>query len=318
MTPAQLRAFAEVARTGSVRGAAQALDVSDAAVSAHVGALRRELGDELFHRAGGGLAFTPGGLRLAARAVEMLGLQDATRREVSAAAAGQRVLRVATTSLFAEHSAPGLIELFSNRADDLGVELVVERSDRLPAMLTSRQVDVVVGPELAGTHPELTAEPFLRYQVVVVAHPGHPLAGGSPSRTALAGQPWALGPSAAEPAGVTQRILRTLQVPEERQRIFQSHAAALEHVRNGEAVGTALAYAVNDDVAAGRLVRLTVPGPTLEATWTAMSLVPAQRSQLAREMMAFVTTPRALRAMISGSGTDVRRFRPSVHVTLWR
>jgi len=40
---------------------------------------------KLFTRTGSGLAFTPGGLRLASRAVEILGLQDRTAREVSQA-----------------------------------------------------------------------------------------------------------------------------------------------------------------------------------------------------------------------------------------
>jgi hypothetical protein len=33
--------------------------------------------------------------------------------------------------------------------------------------------------------------------------------------------------------------------------------------------------------------------------------------------MRFLTTPRATQAMLHGSGADVGRFRPSVHVTLW-
>ena len=53
----------------------------------HVGQLRKEFDDLLFTRTSSGLAFTPGGLRLASRAVEILGLQDRTVREVSQAGA---------------------------------------------------------------------------------------------------------------------------------------------------------------------------------------------------------------------------------------
>lgn len=122
MTPTQLTAFASVVRLGSVKAAADELEVSEAAVSMHVAQLRRELGDQLFTRTASGLAFTPGGLRLASRAVEILGLQDRTVREVSQAGHGRRLLRLASSSLFAEHAAPGLIELFAGRADDLDVE----------------------------------------------------------------------------------------------------------------------------------------------------------------------------------------------------
>ena len=85
MTPTQLRAFVAVARHGSVKEAAQELEVTEAAISGHVAALRRELDDPLFTRATVGIAFTPGGLRLASRAAEMLGLRDRTIREVSEA-----------------------------------------------------------------------------------------------------------------------------------------------------------------------------------------------------------------------------------------
>ena len=69
MTPTQLRAFACVVRLGSVKAAAKELAVSEAAVSMHVAQLRKEFDDILFKRTSSGLAFTPGGLRLARRAL---------------------------------------------------------------------------------------------------------------------------------------------------------------------------------------------------------------------------------------------------------
>src|SRR5947199_8022774 len=79
MTFAQLQSFAMVARLGSVHAAAQALGVSEPAVSAAVAALRRDLGDDLFVRSGSGIALTAGGGRLAARAAEILGLAHQVR-----------------------------------------------------------------------------------------------------------------------------------------------------------------------------------------------------------------------------------------------
>jgi LysR family transcriptional regulator, low CO2-responsive transcriptional regulator len=38
---------------------------------------------------------------------------------------------------------------------------------------------------------------------------------------------------------------------------------------------------------------------------------------LASELVRFVSTPRAIQAMLTGSGANVSRFRPRVHVTLW-
>ena len=132
MTPAQLRAFSAVVRLGSVHAAAAELGMSDAGISMHVAQLRKELDDPLFARTAAGLAFTPGGLRLASRAVEILGLQQQTAIEVTEAAHGRRLLRIAASSAFAEHAAPGLIELFSSRADDLSVELSRSPDEPVP------------------------------------------------------------------------------------------------------------------------------------------------------------------------------------------
>ena len=152
MTPAQLRAFSAVVRLGSVRAAAEELGMSDAGVSMHVAQLRKELDDPLFARTAAGLAFTPGGLRLASRAIEILGLQQQTAIEVTEAAHGRRLLRIAASSAFAEHAAPGLIELFSSRANDLSVELSVHPTSRFRELITSRAVDIALGPGADRRH----------------------------------------------------------------------------------------------------------------------------------------------------------------------
>src|SRR3982074_3673476 len=80
VTLTQLKAFVMVARLGSVKAAAESLEVTEPAVSGAGAALRRELGDPLFVRAAGGIALTPGGRRLAAGAAEIVGLAEETRQ----------------------------------------------------------------------------------------------------------------------------------------------------------------------------------------------------------------------------------------------
>lgn len=321
MTPTQLRAYAAVVRLGSVKKAAADLGVSESAVSLHVGQLRKELGDPLFLRTGSGLAFTPGGLRLASRAGEMLGLQDRTILEVSQAGGGRRLLRVAASSLFAEHAAPGLIELFASRADDLDVELSVHSPRHFPTLLSTRSVDVAIGPRPASADESIAVKPFLNYQVVAVVAPEHPLAGGTkthPSRDTLREQTWLLGPSAAAGAGLVPEILRRVSVPDHNQRIFQSHAAAIEEAKRNRGITLAVGFAVARDLAKGDLVRVVSPALQGEGTWT--TLVLGERgvvSSAAAELTRFVSTPRAIQAMVRGSGVTVGRFQPSVHVTLW-
>jgi DNA-binding transcriptional LysR family regulator len=320
MTPAQLRAYSAVVRLGSVRAAAEELGVSDAGVSMHVAALRKELDDALFSRTAAGLAFTPGGLRLASRAVEILGLQRQTAIEVTEAAHGRRLLRIAASSAFAEHAAPGLIELFSSRADDLSVELSVHPTSRFRELISARAVDIALGPvhgNPADSDGSIVVRPFLKYQIIAVASPNNPLAGGVPTPALLRDQHWMLGPSAGSVDGEIAAMLRSLAIPESGQRIFQSDAAALEEVQRAGGITLTIGFAVAKDLAAGRLTHVTGPGLQASGEWCTATLSPSARQPAVSELVRFITTPRCTQAMIRGSGVGVTRFRPKVHVTLW-
>ncbi|MFJ3670595.1 LysR family transcriptional regulator [Streptomyces sp. NPDC090106] len=317
MTPAQLRAFSAIARLGSVKAAAADLAVTEAAVSMHIAHLRRELGDRLFTRTAGTLAFTPGGLRLASRAAELLGLQDRTILEVRHAGSGRRQLRIAASTLFAEHAAPGLIELFAHRAADLDVELSVHDPDRFPVLLRTRAVDVAIGPRPAAVEATMTCTHFLNYQIVAVVGADHPLAGRTVGATELREQTWLLGPSAVGRTGLVPSVLRRLSVPDHNQRIFQSQAACVDEAKNGKGIALAVSFAVTKAVAAGDLHRLDGPHLPARGSWNLLALADREAPEAAAELRRFVTTPRATQAMLRGAGVTAGRFRPAIHVTLW-
>ena len=112
-------------------------------------------------------------------------------------------------------------------------------------------------------------------------------------------------------------MLRHLEVPEERQRIFQSHAAAVEEIQRNSGVGPAITFAVGEDLAAGRLVQVDVRGAVADGMWAATTLPRHSITPAAAELLRFITTPRATQAMLHGVGATIGHFRPSVHVTLW-
>lgn len=317
MTSTQLRAFVAVVRLGSVKQAAVELGVTESAISLHVRSLRQELGDALFTRTGSGLAFTPGGLRLASRASELLGLTDRTIREVSQAGQGGRLLRLATSTLFAEHAAPGLIELFASRANDLTVEMSVHRAVTFDELLHNRVVDAAIGPYVDHPSEGISTLPFLKYRVMPVVSSSHPLAGRSPDIAELRQQMWLLGPAATGRLGIVPGVVRRVGVPESHQQIFQSQEAAVAQAKRGRGVALVVAFAAASDIEAGDLVR--VPGDAYEAvgSWGIRTLAGSAAPAAAAELARFVVTPRAIQAMLRGSGVTVGRFRPAIHITLW-
>ena len=158
------------------------------------------------------------------------------------------------------------------------MELSVHPTSQFRNLIVSRAVDIALGPAVndpADPDGTLVVRPFLKYQVIAVAAPDDPLAGGAVTPAVLRDQQWMLGPSAGSVDGEIAPLLRTLAIPESRQRIFQSDAAALEEVRRVGGVTLTVGFAVAKDLAAGRLAH--VRGPGLSGEWCASTLLPAAR-----------------------------------------
>ena len=186
------------------------------------------------------------------------GLQDRTIREVSQAGSGRRLLRVAASSLFAEHAAPGLIELFTSRADDLDVELSASRRRPSSAPCCSRGRSTWRSGRCRPT-PTPALDPHAVPQVPGRGRgrPGSP-AGQGPGldATSCASRPGCSAPSAAAEGGVVPQMLRRIHVPEDHQRIFQSDGrrAGGGQARQRRRAGGRRS-SVAQDVAEGRLVK---------------------------------------------------------------
>jgi DNA-binding transcriptional LysR family regulator len=320
VTLAQLQSFVLVARHGSVKAAAAELEVTEPAVSVAVAALRKELGDELFVRAGRGIALTAGGRRLAALAGEILGLAEQARRSVQDSPGQPRRIQVAATSLVAEHISP-LIEAFSAR--DEGIEIAVEtvQGDAIADLLEHRRADIALGP---GPGPERSATiasvPFLRCRMVVAAAPTHPLAGKRAIAPAgLGDERWLVGPPDLDPTTTVGQFLARNRLEPTEITTYTSHAAAIAAAAAGEGIILALAHSVLDEVRRRALVRLDVRGTPIIDLWHASTLGLGRAVPAALALQRFATTPEATQAISTGrAGTASSRVRPGVHVTLWR
>ena len=303
-----------VARLGSVKAAARALEVSEPAVSGAVGALRRELGDDLYVRRGGVIELTPGGRRLASAAGDILDLAEGARRAVRDADGADAPLRVAVTASVGELAAQQLLDAFARRHPGIEIDLKVARGGSFSRLLADGQADVTLGPRVRSDDPAaIESEPFLRYNLVVVAAPGHALAGSrGVAPASLVGTPWLLGPAGTDPSTATGAFLSRQAM--QRSRTFPNIAAALTQVAAGRGVSLAVAHTVRDQLERGTLVVLDVRGTPVQGLWHASLLAPGRRTPAADALRRFVTMPEATRAMLSRTGgVPDERSRPAIH-----
>ena len=314
MTLTQLNAFVLVARLGSVTSAANALGVSESAVSQALTALRQHLGDQLVSRGPGGMTLTPGGSRLLATASQIVVLGAEAHAAVRAAQGAPEQLRVVATSTLAEFVVSPLMEAFTRRfAGALEVSAGVAVSNEMGVLVANRLADLAIGPEVTSD-PALpvVSEPVFRYRLVVVTA-AQPRLQGGPQQWR-----WLVDPAGTDPGSDTGQLLATLRVPDSMIRVFPNQTAAWAAAADGAGVAPAVEHLVAQQVRRGELSLVEVPGTPVGACWHATLLERQHRSTAASSLRRFLGTPEAMHLMRSpAAGVPPSRFRPPVYVTIW-
>jgi LysR family transcriptional regulator, low CO2-responsive transcriptional regulator len=314
MTLTQLNAFVLVARLGSVTAAANALGVSEPAVSQALSALRQHLGDQLLTRGPSGMTLTAGGSRLLSSASQIVVLGAEAHAAVRAAQGAPEQLRVVATSTIAEFVVSPLMEAFTRRyAGPVEVSVGVAVSKEMGVLVANRLADVAIGPSVAED-PALAVvtEPIFRYRLVVVAA----------GQTALRGSPrqwrWLVDPSGTDPGTDTGQLLARLGIPENRIGVFPNQTAAWAAAADGAGVAPAVEHLVAQQLRRGELSLVEVPGPPMDTCWHVSLLERQHRSAAGSALRRFLGTPEAMHLMRSpAAGVPPSRFRPPVYVTIW-
>ncbi len=174
----QLRGFLQVAQDGSVTRAAEALFLTQPAVTQQIRGLERETGVALFDRTGRGVRLTAAGEVLREYALRSLALLEEGRQaiaDVEAGAAGRLSLGAGvTTSIF---HLPRWLQRFQHAFPAVEVVVRTGRSREVAEWVRGRELELgivtspVKGAEFRVLH--LFAE-----EIALVVPPEHPFAGG--------------------------------------------------------------------------------------------------------------------------------------------
>ncbi|WAC56941.1 LysR family transcriptional regulator [Gordonia sp. SL306] len=139
---APLRSFDAVVAFSGVRRAAQALHLSQSAVTGHIRKLERELGCPLVVREGRGIALTSDGEELAGRARTILQQHDDAVRELLPPADDE--LLVAATEHAAEFLVPNVVAMLNELLPNHHVRLRLTRSARVRDLVEEDRADVAL------------------------------------------------------------------------------------------------------------------------------------------------------------------------------
>ena len=173
----QLQIFQAVAVHRSYTRAAEALYLSQPAVSLQVRALEKTIGLPLFEKSGRTLRLTDAGRELLTYSDRIFALLDETKlvlEELSGARRG--MVKVAASTTAGIYVVPTALGAFHRQNPDVKLTLDVVNRFTVQEHLLNDEIDLAVMGLIEDTH-ELEVERFIPNELVVIAPPHHRLAG---------------------------------------------------------------------------------------------------------------------------------------------
>lgn len=253
-TPGQLRTFLAVAETGSVAEAAEALLVSQPAVSSALASLRRACGTALVERDGRGLRLTEAGRVLAAYGRRLFALADEADTQVQAVGnAGTVRLRLAAVTTVAEYILPQPLRLVAEKHPEIQVQLDVGNRGQVWERLANWETQVVVAGKPPPDRPfRIIARRW--NEIVLIGQ-----SSGSLDAGALARASWLLREPGSGTRAMTQEFFDDLGIVPENQLTIGSNGAIRECVRAGLGIALQSRDAVRRELESRTLGEIKAP-----------------------------------------------------------
>ncbi|MBT9499454.1 MAG: LysR family transcriptional regulator [Zoogloea sp.] len=288
ITLRQLQVFEAAARLGGYTRAAEALHLSQPAVSMQIRQLEGQAGMPLFDQIGKKLHLTDAGRTLYSHAQSILAqVQEAQLEleEMRGVRRGQLNITIAST---ANYFAPRLLAAFCQRHPEVKVSLDVSNREHILELLHETDKDLAI----MGRPPEpsdLVAHPFMENPLVVIAAPSHPLAQASNIPLARLNQETFI----SREIGSGTRIAVERFFEEAGTRLttameMSSNEAIKQAVQAGLGLGVVSVHTLEMELALERLVILDVQGFPILRHWYVVHRQGKRFSTVAQAFLNFV------------------------------
>ncbi len=268
----QLQSLVLVARHESVSKAADALHVTQPAVSLQLRTLEEITGVALTRKNGRAIQLTAAGEVMAAFAERILGLWEQAGDELEALnGVTSGTLRIGAVTT-AEHLLPPLLVPFTLERPDVRLKLQVGNRVEIVSMLARHEIDLAI----MGTPPRelrINAARFARHPMAFVAGPGHPL---TKKKKVTLADVAAANLMVRERGSGTRSAVERLFKDAGHALNFSSEVSSNEAIKSMVAAGLGLGFlsvhACALEFKAGLLRVLPIAGKPVEADWHVMHL----------------------------------------------
>ncbi len=254
-----LRYFLEVVEQGSIRGAAEEVNITPSAISRHISILERTLGASLFERKPRGMMLTAEGEILAKYAKRIVSNMDFVQNAIAEMKGLRRgVIRVSAIESVASNILYPAIRTFmlEHTGIEFEVDIVARNNNDVLHALLRDEADIGIMYKL-NLNPDIQYLNEFETPFAVIASPEHALASRDElsvkdlTGVSLAG----LSPSSAT-RRITEQAMLTAGVQVDYTMIVNSFEMAKEFARTGAGVAILPEVAVRRENEAGTLVSI--------------------------------------------------------------
>lgn len=175
MLLAQIEGFVEIARQRNMRRAADALSISQPALTARLQGLEKELGASLFRRTHTGMVLTAAGrafLPHADRAMDAIRSGGSLVRELEHGVIGELALAVAPA--VSAYVLPEILVRFTQRHPDVRLLVQTGHSEDIVDLVARGEVELGIVRELRDAR--VRSRPLYEDELLFVGRPDHPFA----------------------------------------------------------------------------------------------------------------------------------------------
>ena len=264
----QIQVFLALSELLNFSRAAEKIHLTQPTVSSHLKSLERYLGTELLERGGRQIRLTPAGRLFLPYARRIYNLQDRAAKELRLHAGAETgSLEIGGSNTPGQYLLPSLIGQFSARRKKVRITLKISDSEEIISRIADGRLEL----GLVGTpapEGEFLSRPSHGDELILVAGPELAAGLGSEITAAkLKKLPLILREKGSATRRTTLAALQELGIkgPQELNQVAEmgSVEAVRQAVKSNLGAAIISDLAVGEDLAAGRLVRIDLPGPPI-------------------------------------------------------
>jgi DNA-binding transcriptional LysR family regulator len=296
-----LATFRRLAFEGNYTRTAEALNLTQPAVTQHVRALEAHFGVKLVDIVGRRAVLTDAGQFLAARSEAVLGAVSALERDMlEYADIRTGTLRLGATLTIGTYDLPALAAAFRALHPGITLDVAIENTARIVELVRQGELALALVEGAVEPDEELAVTPYTEDELVVIVRPGHPAAGrGSVKAETFRDEPFVAREDGSGTRVAFERAFRRSGIEPHVALALPSGEGIVRAVEAGIGAAMLSTRVAADALAAGRVVRVPVAGLDLHRAFNLVRLRRVTPSPAAQAFTALVMAER-------GEGAEAR------------